>query len=37
MIESDHVGLWNGCLKVIRDNVPETTFKTWFVPIIPMK
>ena len=37
MIESDHVGLWNRCLKVIRDNVPETTFNTWFVPIIPLK
>lgn len=37
MIESDHVGLWNRCLKVIRDNVPETTFNTWFAPIIPMK
>lgn len=37
MIESDHVGLWNRCLKVIRDNVPETTFNTWFAPIIPLK
>lgn len=37
MIESDHVGLWNRCLRVIRDNVPETTFSTWFVPIRPLK
>lgn len=37
MIESDHVGLWNRCLKVIRDNVPETTFNTWFAPIVPLK
>ena len=37
MIESDHVGLWRRCLKVIRDNVPETTFNTWFVPIVPLK
>ena len=37
MIESDHVGLWNRCLKVIQDNVPETTFNTWFVPILPLK
>ena len=37
MIEEDHVGLWNRCLKVIRDNVPETTFNTWFVPIIPLR
>lgn len=37
MTESDHVGLWNRCLRVIRDNVPETTFNTWFVPISPLK
>ena len=37
MSECDHVGLWNRCLKVIRDNVPETTYNTWFVPIIPLK
>ncbi len=37
MIESDHVGLWNRCLDIVRDNVPETTFKTWFAPIVPLK
>jgi chromosomal replication initiator protein len=37
MIETNHVGLWNRCLQVIRDNVPETTFNTWFVPIVPLK
>lgn len=37
MMESDHVGLWNRCLKVIRDNVPDTTFNTWFIPIVPLK
>lgn len=37
MIVSDHVGLWNRCLKVIQDNVPETTYSTWFVPIVPLK
>jgi len=37
MIESNHVSLWNRCLHVIRDNVPETTFNTWFVPIVPLK
>ncbi len=37
MIENNHVGLWNRCLKMIRDNVPETTFKTWFEPIVPLK
>lgn len=33
----DHVGLWNRCLEIIRDNVPEQTYKTWFLPIVPLK
>ncbi len=37
MIEPNHVGLWNRCLDIIRDNVPETTYKTWFFPIVPLK
>ena len=37
MIENDHVVLWGRCLNLIRDNVPETTFKTWFEPIVPLK
>ena len=37
MIENEHVELWNRCLHVIRDNVPETTFDTWFKPIVPLK
>ena len=28
--------LWNNCLNVIADNVPEITFKTWFSPIVPL-
>lgn len=37
MMVSDHVVLWKRCLKVIRDNVSEATFKTWFTPIKPLK
>ena len=37
MSESNHVGLWNRCLEIIRDNVPDSTYKTWFVPIVPLK
>ena len=36
MIEKEHVVLWNRCLSVIRDNVPETIYKTWFEPIVPL-
>lgn len=37
MIENEHIVLWNRCLKMIHDNVPETTYKTWFEPIVPLK
>lgn len=37
MSEANHVGLWNRCLEIIRDNVPEQTYKTWFCPIVPLK
>lgn len=37
MSEKNHVGLWNRCLEIIRDNIPEQTFKTWFSPIIPLR
>jgi len=29
--------LWNNCLNVIRDNIPEPAFNTWFLPIVPLK
>ncbi|MDH6354319.1 chromosomal replication initiator protein [Dysgonomonas sp. PH5-45] len=28
--------LWNNCLKVIKDNVSDVTFNTWFAPIVPL-
>ena len=37
MIENNCVELWKRCLQMIHDNVPETTFKTWFEPIVPLK
>lgn len=29
--------LWNRCLKVIKDNINEASFNTWFAPIIPLQ
>ncbi len=29
--------LWNRCLKVIKDNISEAAYKTWFEPIVPLK
>lgn len=37
MMESNHVELWNRCLQVIKDNVAEPAFNTWFKPIVPLK
>ncbi len=28
---------WGKCLNVIQDNVPSSSFKTWFEPIVPVK
>lgn len=33
----DHAVAWKNCLKVIKDNVPPMSFRTWFEPIIPVK
>jgi chromosomal replication initiator protein len=29
--------LWNKCLDIIRDNVNDKAFNTWFCPIVPIK
>jgi len=36
-MKRDFKNLWNNCLNVIRDNIPEVAFNTWFAPIIPLK
>ncbi|HRC66737.1 MAG TPA: DnaA N-terminal domain-containing protein, partial [Bacteroidales bacterium] len=28
---------WAKCMKVIEDNIPPASFKTWFIPIEPLK
>ena len=37
MIENNLKEMWNNCLQVIKDNVPEKSFNTWFAPIEPIK
>lgn len=32
-----HREVWNNCLKVIKDNVPSISYRTWFEPIVPLK
>lgn len=36
-MKRDFKNLWSNCLNVIRDNIPEVAFNTWFAPIIPLK
>ena len=33
----DHKEVWNNCLEIIKDNLNFQTYKTWFVPIYPIK
>ena len=33
MVKS-HEALWDNCLKLIKDNVTEQHYKTWFQPIV---
>ena len=35
-MSNNHIDVWNNCLKVIKDNVQEQSFKTWFEPIVPV-
>ena len=37
MSETNYVTLWNRCLQIIKDNVPPQAYKTWFLPIVPLK
>ncbi|MBR3884533.1 MAG: chromosomal replication initiator protein DnaA [Bacteroidaceae bacterium] len=36
-MNSELLAKWDKCLEIIRDNVPETTFDTWFANIRPVK
>ena len=29
--------VWNGCLSVIREEISEQSFRTWFEPIRPIR
>lgn len=31
-----HVELWNSCLAIIKDNLNEASYNTWFEPIVPV-
>ena len=33
-MNNNHQALWDDCLRLIRANVTEQQFKTWFAPIV---
>jgi chromosomal replication initiator protein len=37
MNDRKHIDIWNRCLKIIKDNVPTISYRTWFEPIVPLK
>lgn len=37
LMQKDHQIVWSNCLQIIRDNVGEQSFKTWFAPIKPLR
>ncbi len=37
MSELNYESVWNNILKLVQDNVPMQSFKTWFEPIKPIK
>ena len=36
-MDKDHVSIWDSCLRIIKDNVPNISYRTWFEPIVPLK
>ena len=36
-MNKDHNEVWKSCLSIIRDNIPGPSFRTWFIPIQPIK
>jgi chromosomal replication initiator protein len=36
-MDVDSTTAWNDCLKIIKQNVDEQNFNTWFKPIVPLR
>ena len=36
-MSKDYKIVWENCMKIIKDNVPAISFRTWFEPIVPIK
>ena len=33
-MQNSHKALWDNCLQLIKQNVTEQQYKTWFAPIV---
>jgi len=36
-MKTDYTQIWSNCLGVIKDNIPQISYQTWFEPIVPVK
>jgi chromosomal replication initiator protein len=36
-MEKEHIRVWENCLRIIRDNISQQSFRTWFEPIQPVR
>ncbi len=36
-MEKTSTNVWDSCLQIIKDNIPNQSFKTWFEPIKPLR
>lgn len=36
-MNNSYQDVWKNCLKIIKDNVPSISYRTWFEPIVPIK
>ena len=36
-MSSQAIAVWNNCLSFIEDNIQPQAYKTWFLPIVPLK
>ena len=36
-MNNNYEEVWISCLRIIKDNVPSISYRTWFEPIIPLK
>ncbi len=36
-MNKDYQQVWSNCLRIIKDNVPAISFRTWFEPIVPIR